>query len=163
MTKLTAGRYRARILYHVVTTNSAGNPEIRISCLPYAEMPTYPLPPNYTPAPITIYMTLTAGTLGDPEKPGWVLLTLRHLGFNTADLALLDPAHEMAHSFTGREIIIIGSEDEYKGKKRVRFNILRNQSDQTPVAQSVLTALSQKHRDVLSTLTRDPEGTDTPF
>jgi hypothetical protein len=163
MSKLPAGRYRARILYHVVTTNSAGNPEIRISCLPYEELPTYPLPPNYTNSPVTIYMTLTAGTLGDPEKPGWVLHTLRHLGFHHGDLALLDPAHEMAHSFTGKEIIIIGSEDEYQGKKRVRFNILRNQSETKPVAQSVLTALSQKHRDVLSTLTTDPEGTDTPF
>jgi hypothetical protein len=156
-TKLDPGRYRARILYHTMTVNTAGNPEMRIAVLPYAGADTPALPPGYKPTPITIFMTITPATMGTAQDPGWVLQTLKHLGFQSQDLGDLDPAADTAHSFTGREIIILGSEDVYKNKKRVRWNIIRNQSESQPLAHHALTALSDKYREALQTLLPSPD------
>ena len=160
MARLTPGRYAARALYHSTPKNSNGNTELRLTVLPYATS-EFPLPPNYKPTPITIYMTITAGTMGTPDKPGWVLLTLKHLGFNCADLESLDPESEVPHSFTGREVIILGTEDEYKGKNRTRWNILRNVDESKPTARSELRALSERFKPVLMTLV--PHDTEDPF
>jgi SpoVK/Ycf46/Vps4 family AAA+-type ATPase len=152
MAKLEPGRYKARILYHVMTTNSASNPELRMTVLPYAGIDGAVLPAGYTPTPLTIFMTITPGTMGTALKPGWVLQTLRHLGFASRDLSTLDPASDAAHSFTGREVQILGTEDTYKNKKRTRWNILRHIDESKPIATNTLLALSEQYSDALSTL-----------
>lgn len=160
MAKLPPGRYRAKVLYHTMTVNSAGNPELRLNVLPYAgaEIPT--LPPGYTPVPITIFLTITPGTMGEPGRPGWVLETLKHLGFKSQDLTILDPSSDTPHVFTGREVQILGTEDEFKGKKRTRWNILRNETESQPLATSALSALSSRYANVLATLL--PKESDLP-
>ena len=155
--KLPPGKYHAKCLYHSFTVNSAGNPEIRLTVLPCQTPPGEPpLPTAYTPAPIITFMTITPATIGTADDPGWVLLTLQHLGFTSADLTLLDPDHEMAHSFTGIDVLILGTEDEYKGKKRTRWNILRSSTEASPIGQAALLALSIRYADALKCLRPNP-------
>jgi hypothetical protein len=156
MSRLDPGRYKAKILYHTVTENSAGNTDLRITVLPFADA-QMPLPLKYKPTPVTIFMTITDGTMGTIDNPGWVLLTLKHLGFHSADLATLHPDHEMAHTFTGREVVILGSEDEYRGRKRIRWNILRNEAESKPAAVTKLSALSDRYAKQLETLIPPPD------
>jgi hypothetical protein len=172
--KLSAGRYRAKVLYHTMNVNSAGNPELRLSVLPIGGTDNQPLPPGYTATPITIFLTITPGTMEIPlteqelreganPKPGWVLQTLRHLGFESEDLTTLDPASDCCHVFTGREIIILGSEDEYKNKKRIRWNIVRLDAEAKKVASGTLAGLSARFAKVLTINPSPPIDGNTPF
>jgi len=175
-TKLTPGRYRAKILYHTMNVNTVGNPELRIAVLPNGGIDNQPLPPNYTPTPITIFLTITPATMEMPQtpedrlagkvpQPGWVLQTLKHLGFLSVDLTTLDPASDCAHVFTGREIVILGTEDEYKGKKRTRWNIVRTGTENKPVESTALSALSTRYARVLTNIVpaQPAQQPKTPF
>lgn len=172
-TKLEPRRYLAEILYHTMNTNGQGNPELRLAVLPRAGTDGQPLPPGYSPTPIIIFMTITANTMqvpqtleqiaaGDLPRPGWVLETLRHIGFTGNDLATLDPESDIPANFAGRKVTILGSEDEYKGKKRIRWNIVR-ESETKPVETNQLKHLSARFNKILTVTAPIDKTTDAPF
>jgi hypothetical protein len=107
----------------------------------------------------TIYLYLTPETVGtDPAKPGWVLETLRYLGFNGASFALLDPTTEAGCDFRDKEVDCLCRHDEYQGKQREKWSIFRprEKKEYTPPAPKVVRTLDAKFGKLLKSSAPPP-------
>jgi hypothetical protein len=77
--------------------------------------------------PPRIFLSLTEGTMGTPQQPGWVAQTLTYLGF--------DGNFEDASQFEGKEIEAYCSErEDNQGKTREQWDINRPQEPRNAVA-----------------------------
>ena len=115
------GTYQAKIVKQSLGENSKGNPELQLTLQPTAvvlqngELAEQPFPYERT-----IYLTFTDGTLGTEANPGWVLQTLAYLGFEGGSFADIEK-----HDFTGQEVTALCAHDNYQGKEREKWSILR--------------------------------------
>lgn len=121
------GRFRVRIVDQQFGENKKGNPELQLIAQPigYYNQGDEEFTPAYFQWPRTIFLTLTEGTLGTPDNPGWVMQTLKFLGFSGTSFSALDPNADNAHKFAGLEVDALCKHDEYDGKTREKWSILK--------------------------------------
>lgn len=144
-----AGRYRGKIFKTEIGQNKNGNTQVVV---------TFKLTGIYTPAgelakmdfPYNraVYLVLTDATVGTPDKPGWVMQSLRHLGFNGTSFAQLDPESPQYWNPVDNESDLICKHDEYEGKEREKWEVYRGQGNTAsagkPVQSKDLRALDAK-------------------
>lgn len=166
------GKYRVRVTKQQFGENKNSNPELQLAIKPigiYEGEEPSDMEGLYDR---TIFLTLTEGTLGTAEKPGWVMTTLLFLGFNGTSFAQLDPEHTKAISFVGKEFDARCDVEEYQGKEREKWNVLRPGTGSggpatKPIATKAVRALDAKFGKLLkSSIGRpapnspaDPEST----
>jgi len=85
------GRYKLKVIGAALGESSGGNPqvEIGIEILGFAD-PQEGYVTVQGPQQ-TVYLSLTEGTLGTPQNPGWVWQTLKDLGFIGPSFSDLQP------------------------------------------------------------------------
>lgn len=155
----TAGKYTGRIVNQVLTENRAGNPELQLVFLPTASIDAHGQADSITTDfPRTIYLTLTERTIGTPEKPGWVLLTLQFLGFNGTSFSQLDPDSDNPCSFIGMEVELRCNIETYEGKDREKWSVIRPGAGTIakPAAKKTIRALDAKFSKLLKARTANP-------
>jgi hypothetical protein len=120
------GNYAVRIVGQSLTENKKGNPELQLTIKIVgqyaADGELHPIDSEFNR---TIFLTLTDGTIGTADRPGWVLEVLQYLGFTGASLAALDPDDKHHVSFVGRECNAYCKVETYEGKEREKWNISR--------------------------------------
>lgn len=147
------GKYKVEIVGQALTENARGNAEFQLQLKPLAYIDPKAgeteLGFDYTR---TQYMSLTPATVGTPEKPGWVIETLASLGFNGTSFGQLDAEHKDHISFVGMTLEAICAHEEYQGKTKEKWNILRpggNTRDVKPIEKKNMRTLDNKFGKVL--------------
>lgn len=125
-----SGKYRVKIAKQAFGKNKKDNFELQLTIKPIGvyskpNSPDEQLSEFDAPYERTIFLTLTEGTLGTTEKPGWVMQNLTYLGFNGDSFAQLDPNDKDAISFVGLELDARCDHEDYEGKEREKWNIIR--------------------------------------
>jgi hypothetical protein len=147
----TPGRYRVRIVGQVLAENKKGNPELQLKVQPigYYEKDEYV--EHDFPYPRTVYLTLTEGTIGTPDKPGWIMELLRFMGFDGSSFGQLDPEAKDAVSFIGHEHDAICAVGDYEAKEREKWSIYRGGSGAAakPMEKKSIKALDAKFKALL--------------
>lgn len=147
----TPGRYRVRIVGQVLAENKKGNPELQLKIQPigYYEQSEYV--EHDFPYPRTVYLTLTEGTIGTPDKPGWIMELLRFMGFEGSSFGQLDPEAKDAVSFVGHEHDAICAVGDYEGREREKWSIYRGGSGEAakPMEKKGIKALDAKFKALL--------------
>jgi hypothetical protein len=125
------GKYRVRIENQAISEGkkredgTESNPSIELQIMPIGKYEQNELESVYAQYGRTIFLPLSEGTIGTAENPGWVLLTLRYLGWKGESFAELDPSNSPCHSFVGVECDAICQHDEYQGKQKEKWSIFR--------------------------------------
>lgn len=112
-----------------------------------------------------IYLPLTDGTIGTAENPGWVLLTLRFLGWEGVDFGELNTASKPCCSFEGLEVDATCSYNEYQGKTNERWSIFRPKEPgegTKPMESKGIKMLNAKFANVLKKTKPTAGKTQTP-
>lgn len=155
-----AGKYRAKIVEQRFGENNKNNPEVQLEIQLlgfYVDGEPQAISSEWNR---TIFLTLTQATIGSEGKPGWVLETLRYLGFNGASFSQLDPSQEDHHSFVDLEIDALCQHTEYQGKKQEKWSVLRpggNKPQVKVIEKKGLRALDAKFGKVLKSLQEKPK------
>ncbi len=148
----TPGRYRVRIVAQTLTENKRGNPELQLKVQPigYYEQNGEYVQHDF-PYQRTVYLTLTEGTIGTPDKPGWIMELLRFMGFDGSSFGQLDPEAKDAVSFIGHEHDAICVVGDYESKEREKWSIYRGGSGAAakPMEKKCIKALDAKFKALL--------------
>jgi hypothetical protein len=155
------GKYRIRITDQSLGENRNGNPELQLRFDVIGIHTKAGVEEMNGEYPRTIYLVMTDGTIGTADKPGWVLEVLRSLNFNGQSFAQLDPSHEKAVSFVGLEIDARCDHEEYDGREREKWSIVRPNASSTlapakPLEKKSLRALDAKFGKVLKAVNGRP-------
>ena len=141
----TKRRYFAKITSQALTRNKKGNPEVQLTVLPLGQ---YDMDGNYEPRSFqwerTVFLSLTDKTIGTAHEPGWVLETLRFLGFKGDSFSKLDPAVEGSHSFVDKEVDVLCKTTKWDRKTIEKWSFLRaggKRTEAKPVAAKEVRAL----------------------
>lgn len=147
----TPGRYRVRIVGQTLAENKKGNPELQLKVQPIGYYEQNEYHEHDFPYPRTVYLTLTEGTIGTADKPGWIMELLRFLGFDGSSFGQLDPEAKDAVSFIGQEQDAICAVGDYDGKEREKWSIYRGGSggDAKPMEKKGIKALDSKFKALL--------------
>ena len=158
------GRYLVRITNQVLTENKKGNPELQLTIKPLAVYEQGNDEPQFLEFPYerTLFFTLTEATIGTASKPGWVLETLRFLGFQATSFGALDPSHPEHVSFVNNTHDAICQHEAYEGKDRERWNLWRGERPPAaPIAREGIRKLDAMFGNVLKATT-SPKTTRPP-
>lgn len=106
--------------------------------------------PDNNPEPRTTYMPLTDATLGTPQAPGWVTLTLTDLGFTWK-------SYEDLAALTGKIRNAQCKHDMYSGEAKEKWSVYReNRSPQRPLEPKGVRTLNSKFGHLLKAYTHGP-------
>ena len=163
------GKYKVLIAGQQLGENKRGNPEVQLVIQPLGYFTRQGLEELATDFTRTIYLTLTPQTVGTEGKPGWVLETLRYLGFNGTSFAELDPRHPNHINLTGQEVEALCNHNTHQGKQREDWSILRprNGAPIKELEKKGLRALDAKFGKVLKATAakaaaREPTAAEAP-
>ncbi len=141
----TPGRYRLRVIGAALGESKNGTPQIElgVEVLAYLD-PAENQFITTTGPERTIYLSLTAGTLGTPSNPGWVWQTLLDLGFNGTSFGDLDA---LAGQVRDGEMRL----EDWEGGKAEKWTIYRRRAGtaQRPIAQAGVRSLNARFADLL--------------
>ncbi|MBL8793140.1 MAG: hypothetical protein JNM56_04490 [Planctomycetia bacterium] len=153
------GKHRATIVGQRLGENNNGNSELQLEIQPLAFYVDGEPQAYHDDWTRTIFLPLTAVTLGTESKVGWVTETLRYLGFQGTSFSELDPTQEGHHSFVGLEIDVWCGHREFEGKKSERWSVLRpgNRTAVKALDKKGLRALDAKFGKVLKAFSDKPK------
>lgn len=150
-----ANRYKVKITNQVLTENKKGNPELQLTVQPIAVYERGEFSEFAGPYERTVYITLTDGTIGTPDSPGWALQLLEFLGFNGQSFAQLDPADDNAISFIDTVVDARCVIDTYNGVEREKWDIIRpGRMTATTIDKKSIRALDAKFGKTLKSISK---------
>lgn len=163
------GRYRVRIESQAIAEGkkredgTEGNPSLQIGIMPIGQYVDNEIEEVHSLYGRTVYLPLTDGTIGTLDNPGWVLMTLRFLGWQGTSFSELDPNEQPCHSFVGLECDAICQHDEYQGKQREKWSIHRPRGQGEAIGKTLdkkgLKSLDAKFGKVLKSTAKAPIST----